>query len=136
MLIIALIIGTILVILLHQFVEHGRGKTKRYLLGGGMLAGLFLLSRMTGGWVIYSLLPYFLSFLKPGKNETSPFAEKAKMGEEEARLVLDVEAHASDEEIEQAYRKLMKRVHPDQGGNDYVAAKVNEARNILLGKKE
>ncbi|MDO8862232.1 DnaJ domain-containing protein [Haliea sp. E1-2-M8] len=51
----------------------------------------------------------------------------------EALAVLGLEDNASDEDIVQAHRKLMQKLHPDRGGNDYLAAKVNQAKDFLLG---
>ena len=51
----------------------------------------------------------------------------------EALAVLGLEDAASDEDIVQAHRKLMQKLHPDRGGNDYLAAKVNQAKDFLLG---
>lgn len=51
----------------------------------------------------------------------------------EAYQVLGLKPGASDEAIKAAHRELMKAVHPDHGGSSYLAAKINQARDQLLG---
>ncbi|MGE0253780.1 MAG: molecular chaperone DnaJ [Alphaproteobacteria bacterium] len=53
---------------------------------------------------------------------------------EEARAVLGVGPEAGRDEIEQAWRRVMKTAHPDQGGSDWLAAKVNQAKELLLSR--
>lgn len=65
-------------------------------------------------------------------NRSSARQGKSTMTLEEAYAYLGLKAGAKREEIQAAHRNLMKKFHPDQGGTDYVAAKLNEAKDVLL----
>ncbi len=55
------------------------------------------------------------------------------MTREQALAILGLEEGASREEIIQAHRRMMQKVHPDRGGSDFLAAQVNRAKALLLG---
>lgn len=56
----------------------------------------------------------------------------AGMSLEEARKILNVSPDATQSEVKKAYYQLMKKVHPDAGGSQYLATKINNAKDILL----
>jgi curved DNA-binding protein CbpA len=57
------------------------------------------------------------------------------MSRSEAHKVLGLEEGASEEQIRAAHRRLIIQTHPDKGGTNYLAAKINEAKDVLLGRR-
>jgi len=62
-----------------------------------------------------------------------PQPGRAGMSREEAMDILGLKEGATVDEIKGAHRRLMAQVHPDRGGSTYLAAKINQARDLLLG---
>jgi len=65
---------------------------------------------------------------------TRTHAQSGVMTKDEAYQILGLKPGASLDEIRHAHRTLIKKLHPDQGGTAYLAARVNQAREVLMGR--
>ena len=67
------------------------------------------------------------------QQQERPQPAQTGMSREEALEILGLTAQATPDEIRSAHRRLMAQLHPDKGGSTYLAAKINQARDFLLG---
>ena len=58
-----------------------------------------------------------------------------ELDREEALSILGLDSSASEEDIVAAHRRLIQKVHPDRGGSDYLASRINQAKDSLLSKR-
>ena len=142
--IIALIVLTIFIYLITEFIHLPKKKFKKNLKLGFLIILLvivFYLMRFFPG-VISSIRAIFLILYRWG-NVISFFSNiflkkkyyntQDKMSKKEALEILGLQEGASREQIISSHQNLVKKNHPDLGGSDWVTKKLNQARDILLG---
>jgi hypothetical protein len=125
----------------------GREKAIRLLVGGLVTGASILLAlRVQQFWIAILGLGWLLvqkrvlAGLGVGKVEgqgagrpRDGAVSSTRMTREEALSVLGLTDGVSREEILVAYRELITRMHPDRGGSSYLAAKINQAKDVLIG---
>ncbi|SIS66071.1 DnaJ domain-containing protein [Neptunomonas antarctica] len=66
--------------------------------------------------------------------QNSRASDSGEMTASEAYAVLGLDQNATEEEVIAAHRKLMQKLHPDRGGSNYLAAKINLAKAFLVSR--
>jgi hypothetical protein len=132
---------------LEMELDHDTGRMNGHVLAGSFQgAALDTLDRVTLMKLLHEidndsrdLLAAYLDRREPGWREyaqrdagTGARTAGGKMGEEEAYQILGLKPGATMEEISRAHRSLIKKLHPDHGGTTYLAARINEAKDVLL----
>lgn len=124
-------------------------------LGTGIFLGVLIFLVMTGrmhwiGALLGALLPFLRGafnlmmpllpyWLKHREKQTPPQSPHVASNIQEALDILGLKGDItngdiSTEMINEAHRHLIQKLHPDRGGNDYLAAKINQARDLLLNE--
>lgn len=123
----SLVWAIVAVCLLLALLLIGTGKAVAAILPAGY-AALRMFGPSLAKWFVANRL-----FGRQGAQQGST-AGTDSMTRDEALEVLGLEDGASERDINDAYRRLMSQVHPDKGGSDWMAAKLNAARKTLTGK--
>jgi hypothetical protein len=100
---------------------------------GVAAAGAAVYDAARGGWLGGSILATAALWLLTSARPPPKAPANVGLGRTAAAATLGVAETAGRDEIEAAYRRLMFRVHPDQGGSAALAAQINAAREALLG---
>ena len=111
--------------------RRGHWRISATVLAGVMLAG-GVLAISKGSWLLGpGLIGAGLWLTLASRIRAVPPRTAEDLSEAEARAILGVGPQAGEEEINAAWRRLMARAHPDQGGTQGLAARVNAARDRL-----
>lgn len=103
----------------------------------GVLAMVILLmsGRLGLAIAIGAYVFWLLRLARSGQQQTEPPKsprQSGQMSRAQALDVLGLEVGAQPDDIEAAYKALIVKNHPDQGGTDWLAAQLNEARDVLM----
>jgi len=149
-LLIPLILLVIAFVMARRYIANSNSpaqkKSRQITLALGVFAILMIVLAISGrlhwaGAAIATLAPLarmavsvMVDHFRKGKTppSTNIAVGNSKMSEEEALQILGLKNPFTPEEVIDAHRKLMQKFHPDRGGNDYLAARINEAKELLL----
>lgn len=143
-LVIGIILAVVLLALLNWWANADVKSAKTSLFWAIVgLCALFGLVMVAAGKAFFAIIPAGFAAWRmfgakaaervKGAGQGGGARSSGRMTRKEALDVLGLKEGASELEINQAYRKLMAQCHPDKGGNDYLAGKLNEAKQTLLG---
>ena len=150
-LILGLVALAVLLLLVAAYSRaHPRDLLKGIRFSGGVALGLATIAlavvgrvglaflAAAGAWALLTgTMPPWLRFPQGRPGETggsreAPSPRRTTISRTEALKVLGLEEGATEEQIRAAHRRLMLQIHPDKGGTSYLAAKINEAKDVLL----
>ena len=143
----------VLVVLLLLAAVYSRARPRDLVngmrLSGGVLLGLVTIAlavtgrvglaflAAAGAWALLTgSTPPWMRFPRgagdAGGSRDAPPGRRGAMSRAEALKVLGLEEGATEEQVRAAHRRLILQIHPDKGGTSYLAAKINEAKDVLL----
>lgn len=110
---------------------QGRWRVTATLFSAVLIAGAVLLAAR-GSWPGAAILGGAGLWLTVSSRQRSAAPRREAMSAAEARSLLGVSSDASRQDIQTAWKRLMARAHPDQGGTEGLASRLNAARDRLL----
>ncbi|MCR8921447.1 DnaJ domain-containing protein [Dasania sp. GY-MA-18] len=149
-LIVAIVLAVVIALKQVKNTPPAQRKKLYIKLAVGITAAVVLLLALTGRihWIggliaacvplFRAALPYALRYLPflQAKNSEQQQQQKPQaqvnVSVDEAYQVLGLQPGADQEAVIAAHRKLIQKMHPDRGGNDYLAAQINQAKEVLL----
>jgi hypothetical protein len=98
-----------------------------------LLGGLVVYGRpVLRAFGIWQTIKRFSQSRADKESSSSNINNSSVMDKAQARLVLEVDDEASDEQVISAHKRLMAKNHPDKGGSTYIASQINQAKDVLL----
>ena len=110
---------------------QGHWRVTATLFSAVLIGGAVLLAAR-GAWLFAAVLAGAGLWLTVASRQRTPSPRAEAMSAAEARSLLGVAADATPQQINAAWKRLMARAHPDQGGTEGLAARLNAARDRLL----
>ncbi len=117
----------------RQTERRGKGhwRVTATLFSAVLIAGAVLLAAR-GSWLAAAALAGAGLWLTVSSRQRAPAPRTEAMTPAEARSLLGVSPDATPQQINAAWKRLMARAHPDQGGTEGLASRLNAARDRLL----
>ena len=96
----------------------------------GLIAGLIAVASRLSQLAVYFPV---LKALLPKEPSATDAAGLGEMTRQQAAQILGVSIDAKTDDVKQAHKRLIQKLHPDRGGSEVLAKQINQARDVLLG---
>jgi hypothetical protein len=108
-------------------------KTTAFVVLGLIILFLALTGRLPVALVLLALaVPFAWKHFRARRTQTPTAPSSGPMTRAEALEILGLNEPVTEDQINEAYKRLMQKVHPDNQGSDWLAVKLNQARDLLL----